>query len=86
MKSYTYPIVFILNDETKMYNGYIPDLAIVAEGKTLEEAIQDAQSLMTKFFQLVVKYNTTVPPPTSLESTYEKWKGYKVMYVTANVK
>ena len=86
MKTYTYPIVFILNEETRMYNGYIPDLAIFAEGATLEEVIQEAQALLTKFFTLVVKYNTEVPTPTSLEATYEKWKGYKVMYVTANIK
>jgi len=69
-----------------MYNGYIPDLAIFAEGATLEEVIAEAQQLLTKFFTLVVKYKTEVPAPTSLEDTYAKWKGYKVMYVTANVK
>ena len=86
MKTYTYPIVFILNEESKMYNGYIPDLAIFAEGQTLEEVIKEAQKLMTKFFELVLKYDTDVPDPTSLEDTYAKWKGYKVMYVTANIK
>ena len=85
VKTYTYPIVFILNDETRMYNGYIPDLAICAEGKTLEDAIQEAQALMKKFFELVIKYGTDIPSATSLEETYNKWKGYKVMYVTANV-
>jgi len=86
VKTYTYPIVFILNEETKFYNGYIPDLAICAEGKTLEEVIQEAQILLSKFFSLVIKYQTEVPEPSSLEATYEKWKGYKVMYVTANIK
>ena len=86
MKAYTYPIVFIMNEETKMYNGYIPDLTLFVEGKTMEEVIQEASKLMTKFFELVVKYQTEVPEPSSLESTYTKWKGYKVMYVTANVK
>ena len=69
-----------------MYNGYIPDLAIFAEGQTLEDVIKEAQTLLTKFFTLVVKYKTDVPEPTTLEATYAKWKGYKVMYVTANVK
>ena len=69
-----------------MYNGYVPDLAIFAEGATLEEVISEAQKIMTKFFELVMKYETEVPEPSSLETTYNKWKGYKVMYVTANVK
>ena len=85
MKSYTYPIIFILNRETNTYNGFIPDLAIAAEGTTLEEVISHAQSLIAKFFELAIKYNTDVPEPSSLEATYDKWKGYKVMYVTANI-
>ena len=85
VKSYTYPIVFIFNEETKMYNGFIPDLAIGAEGSTLEEVIAEAQKIMTRFFELVVKLQTEVPEPTTLEDTYKKWKGHKVMYVTANI-
>ena len=85
VKSYTYPIVFILNRETGMYNGYIPDLAIATEGKTLEDVIAHAQTLIAKFFDLAIKYKTDVPEASTLEATYEKWKGYKVMYVTANV-
>ena len=85
MKTYTYPIVFILNRETNLYNGFIPDLAIAAEGHTLEEVISHAQALLAKFFKLTVKYAVEAPTPSTLEATYEKWKGYKVMYVTANV-
>jgi predicted RNase H-like HicB family nuclease len=69
-----------------MYNGFIPDLAIAAEGASLEETIARAQDLLKRFFDLAIKYNTDVPDPSTLEATYEKWKGYKVMYVTATVK
>jgi len=60
-----------------MYNGYIPDLAIATEGVTLEDVISEAQILIAKFFDLAIKYKTDVPGPSSLEETYEKWKGYK---------
>ena len=86
MKSYTYPIVFIRNEETKRYNGFIPDLVVFAEGETLEDVIAEAQTIMAKYFELALKHDTEIPEPTSLEKTYEKWKGYKVMYVTANIK
>ena len=86
MPKFTYPIVFIRNEETKRYNGFIPDLVVFAEGETLEDVIAEAQKLMAKYFELALKYNTEIPDPTSLEQTYEKWKGYKVMYVTVNVK
>jgi len=69
-----------------MYNGFIPDLAIGAEGKTLEDTIKHAQALLTKFFDLAIRHNTDVPAPSSLEATYEKWNGYKVMYVTTTIK
>jgi len=68
-----------------MYNGFIPDLAIGAEGATLEDVIAQAQVLIKKFFELAIKYNTDVPSPSKLDETYKKWQGYKVMYVTANV-
>jgi len=85
VKSYTYPIVFIKNADTGAYNGYIPDLAIACEGATMEAVIAEAQALLARFFELSFKYNTEVPTPSSLEETYAKWKGYKVMCVTANV-
>ena len=86
MRTYTYPIVFIMNRETNMYNGFIPDLAIACEGASLEDVIAHAQALLKKFFELAIKYETDVPEPSTLEATYDKWKGYKVMYVTATVK
>ena len=82
---YTYPIVFILNRETNAFNGFIPDLAIACEGATMEDVIHHAQEFIAKFFELSIKYKTDVPEPSTLEDTLGKWKGYKVMYVTANV-
>jgi len=69
-----------------MYNGYMPDLAIAAEGKTIEESIAHAQDALKQFFNLAIKYETDVPTPTPLDQIYSKWKGYKVMVVTASVK
>ena len=86
MPKFTYPVIFILNEETKHINGYIPDLAVFAEGKTPEEVYADMEEILKNYFALAIKYDAEVPEPTTLEKTYEKWKGYKVMYVTANIK
>jgi predicted RNase H-like HicB family nuclease len=86
MATYTYPIVFILNRETGLYNGYLPDLAIAAEGKTLEETIARAQDKLKHFFELAIKFENEVPTPSPLDQIINKWKGYKVMVVTAAVK
>jgi predicted RNase H-like HicB family nuclease len=80
-KSFRYPIVFILNRETNMYNGFIPDLCLACEGATMDAVIIEAQSLLARFFEIATKYDTEIPKESSLESTYEKWPGYKVMYV-----
>lgn len=51
----------------------------------MDTVIAEAQGLIAKFFEIALKYQTDIPRESTLESTYEKWQGYKVMYVTANV-
>ena len=85
MKEYTYPIIFIFNKETNMYNGYIHDLSIFAEGKTVEYALAEAGELFSKYIELCVKYNVDMPKPSTFEATSEKWKGYEISSVTVKV-
>jgi len=82
---FTYPIVFILNPETGVYNGFVPDLLIFAEGEKLEEVYERAGEILQKFFELQQKYDEEVPGPSSLDEISTKWAGYKVSLLTANV-
>ena len=86
MPKYTYPIIFILNEETRHHNGYIPDLAIFAEGKTPEDVYEQMEEILKNYMALAVKYDTEIPTPSSLETITKKWPGYKVSLITANIK
>ena len=81
---FTYPVVFILNEETKYYNGYIPDLAIFAEGQTPEEVYGELEIIITNFAHLAKKYNTEVPEPSTLDEIVKKWPRYKVSLISAS--
>jgi len=86
MPKYTYPIIFILNEETKKHNGYIPDLAIFADGRNPEEVYADMEEILKNYLMLSLKYNAEVAAPSTLDDTVKKWPGYKVSLITATLK
>jgi len=86
MPRHTYPIIFILNEETKYHNGYIPDLAIFAEGQTPEDVYAELEGILRNFIYLCSKYNTEIPEPSTLDEVIKKWPGYKVSLISAEVK
>jgi len=82
---FTYPIVFIYNEEVGMYNGYIPDLGVAALGDKLEDAYADAESSIKKYFQIVMQEDLEIPVPSPLETVTAKWVGYKTSLITADL-
>ena len=85
MPKFTYPIVFVFNEESGQYNGYIPDLTIFADGDKLEEVYARAEDLIHEYFRLATKHDIDFPSPSSLEDIASKWTGYKVSLLTANI-
>ena len=85
MPKFTYPIVFIFNEEAGVYNGYIPDLCIFSIGNTLEEVYAEAEEKMQEYFKLCTLHDFEFNPPSTLDEVSKKWKGYKVSLLTANV-
>lgn len=83
---YTYPMVFIYNEDTGVYNGYIPDLTLYCEGETLEAVYACAEELIQYYFELATQHDTEVPAPSTLEETTKKWTGYKVSLISADIK
>ena len=78
MTKLIYPIVFVFNKDTSQYNGYIPDLSIVSEGVTLQEALSEAKELAKNYFILAKKYAIKPEKPSSKEVTASKWPGYEI--------
>jgi predicted RNase H-like HicB family nuclease len=79
-------MVFILNEETGLYNGYIPDLMLYCEGESLESVYSASEELIQYYFQLATKHNTEIPTPSTLDIISNKWSGYKVSLITADIK
>ena len=86
MPKFTYPMVFIFNEETELYNGFIPDLMLYCEGNTIEAVYACAEELIGYYFQLATKHDTEIPAPSTLADTATKWDGYKVSLITADIK
>jgi len=86
MPKLTYPIVFVFNEETKCHNGYIPDLAIFADGQTPEDVYAEMETILKNFLHLSIKYNTDIPAPRTLDEVVMKWPGFKVSLISAEVR
>ena len=86
MQKFTYPVVFIFNEETNVHNGYIPDLALFAKGDTPEEVYSEMELILKTFMFLSVRYNADPPAPSTLDETVAKWPGYKVSLISAEIK
>jgi hypothetical protein len=86
MLKVTYPIIFIHNPETDQQNGYIPDLAIFADGNTPEEIYAEMGDLLRNYMIIALKYDADIPVPSTLDEVTRKWPGYKVSLVTAIIK
>ena len=86
MQKFTFPVIFIFNEETKQHNGYIPDLAIFSEGETPEEVYADMEIILKNYMFLAVKYGTEIPAASTLDETVKKWPGFKVSLISAEIK
>jgi len=86
MPKFTYPILFILNEETGQHNGYIPDLALFAEGENPEDVYAEMESILKNFMQISVKYNIEIPEPSKFDDIVNKWPGHKVSLISAEIK
>jgi len=86
MQKFTFPVIFIFNEETKQHNGYIPDLAIFSEGETPEEVYADMEIILKNYMFLAVKYGTEIPAASTLDETVKKWPGFKVSLISAEIR
>jgi len=79
-----YYLVSILNEETSLWNGYVPDLILYSEGNDLESVLGCAEELCKYYFELAKKYNSEIPTPSSFEKIRNKWKRYEISAIVIN--
>ena len=82
MKKYTYPMVVGFNTDTGEFNGWLPDLMILAHGATMGEMNADARFIMREFFGTIHEHDISVPAVTPIAELQKKWtaeNGYEVV-------
>lgn len=70
MKTYVYPAILYLDQESGGYTITIPDVGIVTEGDSVEDAFLRAKSFLEAFAQLVERLDCEEIVPTDFKSTY----------------
>ena len=86
MKSYTYPAVFIKDEENDDYKVFFPDLEITTDGAFLEEAYLYAKACLKAYFVYVEKYDMDFNMPSEYELVKSACnKDEVVMLVDADV-
>jgi predicted RNase H-like HicB family nuclease len=76
-------MVFVFDESTEGYCGFVPDLVLYCEGKVIEDVYEGARQLIQYYFELAIKYDTEIPAPSTLEEISKKWPNYKVSLITA---
>jgi len=86
MPKFTYPVVFIFNEATQQHNGYLPDLNIRGVGDSPEDVYAGLEDTLKNYMKISGKYNLEIPEPSKFDDIVNKWPGYKVSLISADVK
>ncbi len=78
---YIYPAIVYDRTEDEPFVIVVPDVNIVAEGDTLEDAVIDAKGQLKIYVQCVGKFNANLPKPTSFEEFREKYPKRPFLFI-----
>ena len=67
MKKYTYPAVLYFDDKENEYIIAMFDLGIVTSGETVEQAHENARSMLDSYLECAFAFDCEIPEPTSFE-------------------
>lgn len=86
MKSYTYPAIFIKDNDSEEYKVLFPDLELTTDGNFIEEAYLYAKACLKAYFVYVEKYDLDFNMPSDFELVKKACKPEEVvMLVDADV-
>ena len=68
MKRYTYPAIFVKDEDKNEFNVLFPDLEIVTDGRFVEEAYLYAKASLKEYFLYAEKFNLDYNFPSSFDS------------------
>ena len=71
-----YCVVIIKNEENGRFNAFAPDLAIFAEGASVETALAEVSERIKQFITICKDISAEIPQPTPKEQIEQKWQGF----------
>ena len=83
-----YPMAVKTNTETGEINGWLPDLTVLARGKTTEEMKTQAIEYVKEYLNLAISHDAKIPTPTSSNEMQTKWtqaNGYYVDFISVDI-
>ncbi len=82
MQQFVFPAVFI-QEEDNSYTAMIPDLGLVTDGKSIEEAFLFIKDYLRVFCNYALKLKEDILIPTKFEKIAQNNKNNSVMLVDA---
>jgi len=78
---FVYPAIVYNKTEDEPFVIVVPDVNIVAEGETIEDAVIDAKGQLKIYVQCVGKFNANLPKTSNFEEFREKYPKKPFMFV-----
>ena len=80
-----YPVVFTRNENGIGYSAFLPDLGLFAAGERLEDAYNEASTLVNQYFVVAKQLDYDYPTPSTLDEITARWGGHKISLLSARV-
>ena len=82
---YIYPAVVYKEDANEPFVMVLPDVNIVCEGETIEEALVEAQEQLKIYLKCVIKFGTNLTRATDFEVFREEHKNDILLLVECEI-
>jgi len=82
---YIYPAVVYKEKESEPYVMVLPDVNIVCDGNTVEEALVEAKCQLKIYLQCVNKFNANLAKATDFAEFKEKYKNEMLLLVDCSL-
>ncbi len=85
MKKFVFPAVLFYDDTEQQYTIAMFDIEVFAEGKTVEDAVNTAQSYLDKYLECAFSYGVEIPEPTPFEQMIDMYPKNLVVLVESKL-
>lgn len=85
MKKFVFPAVLFFDETEQQYTIAMFDIQVFAEGKTVEEAVNNAQKFLDSYLQIAFSYDVEVPEATPFEKMIDMYPKNLVVLVESKL-